>query len=180
MSRFMSRLGARLRPKGLSDDGNATIEFAILFPAFLTLFLVVVETGVLLTRGVMLDRAVDISVRAVRLGALDPMTHDNLKSTICDQSVIIPDCENVLLVELRPISKTTWGPLDNIATCVDRSADIQPVLAFDQGGGDEMMLVRVCAVFDPFFPTTGLAAQLDLDGTGAYALISTSAFVNEP
>jgi len=70
--------------------------------------------------------------------------------------------------------------LTNDVTCVDRSADVQPVLEFDSGAANEMMLVRVCAVFDPFFPTTGLAAQMSLDSTGAYALVATSAYVNEP
>ena len=169
-----------LRPRLGRENGNATIEFALLFPAFITMFLVVFETGLLLTRGVMLDRAVDISMRQLRLGTLDPMTHDSLKTTICNNSVIIPDCENTVLLELRPISTSTWEPLTDAATCVDRSADVQPVLDFEQGKSNEMMLVRVCAVFDPFFPTTGLAAQMKLDGTGAYALVAMSAYVNEP
>jgi hypothetical protein len=175
-----SRMFAWLRPGWRRENGNSAIEFALLFPAFITLFLVVVETGVMMTRGVMLDRAVDMSMRSLRLGTLNPMTHDSLKTNICTNSVVIPDCENVLLLELRPISTTTWEPLTNDVTCVDRTEDIQPVLEFDAGASNEMMLVRVCAVFDPFFPTTGLAAQLNLDDSGAYALVSTSAYVNEP
>ena len=168
--------------KGLwhRESGTATIEFALLFPAFIMLFLMVFETGLLLTRGVMLDRAVDISMRDLRLGTLNPMTHDNLKSRICANAGIIPDCEDALLLELVPIDKSTWMPLAGSATCVDRSEDIQPVLDFVPGISNELMLVRVCAVFDPFFPSTGLAAQMQLDSTGAYALVTTSAYVNEP
>jgi hypothetical protein len=180
MINAVSKMFAWMRPSWRRENGNATIEFALLFPAFVTLFLVVVETGLLLTRGVMLDRAVDMSMRDLRLGTLNPMTHDNLKDDICNNSVIIPNCVNTLLLELRPISTVTWEPLTNDVTCVDRSADVQPVLEFDSGAANEMMLVRVCAVFDPFFPTTGLAAQMRLDSTGAYALVATSAYVNEP
>ncbi len=173
-------LPRRLLKSWRREDGNATIEFVLLFPAFMTLFLVVFETGLLMTRGVMLDRGVDIAMRQLRLGTLDPMTHDGLKAKICEQSVIIPDCNNSVLVELRPISTTTWEPLAQAATCVDRTEDVQPVLDFESGASNEMMLVRVCAVFDPFFPTTGLAAQMKLDDSGAYALVATSAYVNEP
>lgn len=176
----LAKVLVRMVPAWRRESGNATIEFALLFPAFITLFLVVVETGLLLTRGVMLDRAVDISMRELRLGTLDPMTHNNLKTQICSNSVIIPDCENAVLLELRPVSTVTWEPLTNDVTCVNRAEDIQPVLEFNPGSSNEMMLVRVCAVFDPFFPTSGLAAQMRLDDTGAYALVTTSAYVNEP
>ncbi len=162
------------------EDGNATIEFVLLFPALITLFLMVVETGVLMTRSVMLDRAVDMSMRELRLGTLTPMTAEGLKKSICDNAVIISDCKNVLTLELRPISTSTWTPLGGAATCVDRSQNIKPVLEFKPGIQNEMMLVRVCAVFDPFFPTTGLAAQIKLDSSGGYALVAMSAYVNEP
>lgn len=175
-----SRLLARLASIVRRDNGNSTIEFALLFPAFLTMFMMVVETGVLLTRGVMLDRAVDMSMRDLRLGLLTPMTHDALKTSICNNAVIVPDCEEAILLELRAISTTTWEPLTNDVTCVDRSLEIQPALDFEAGVTNEMMLVRVCALFDPFFPTSGLAAQIKIDDTNAYALVTVSAYVNEP
>lgn len=181
----VSRLAKRLASTLRRDNGNATIEFALLFPAFITLFLVVVETGVLLTRGVMLDRAVDMSMRELRLGTLTPMTYIGLKNSICASSVIIPNCNSSLMLELRPISTTTWEPLSGDITCVNRAEAIDPMLepedpVWDTGVTNELMLVRVCAVFDPFFPTSGLAAQMTLDETGAYALVSMSAYVNEP
>jgi len=176
----LGTLPRRLLRRWRREDGNATIEFVLLFPAFMTLFLVVFETGLLLTRGVMLDRGVDVAMRELRLGTLDPMTHDGLRDKICEHSVIIPDCTDSVLLELRPISTTTWEPLTHSATCIDRTEDVQPVLEFEPGASNEMMLVRVCAVFDPFFPTTGLAASIKLDESGAYALVATSAYVNEP
>ncbi len=162
------------------EDGNATIEFVILFPALMTIFLMAVELGVMLTRGVMLDRAVDIAVRDLRLGMLTPMTHDGLKDEICANSVIIPNCDSVMLLELRPISTVTWAELNHTVTCVDRTEDVQPVLEFDPGATNEMMLVVACSVFDPFFPTTALAAKIRLDPSGGYALVSSSSYVNEP
>ena len=173
------KMCAKLRAAFSREDGSSTIEFVILFPAFMSIFLMTVETGALMTRGVMLDRALDISMRELRLGTLSPMTVDALKTSICKHSVIIPNCENVLMLELTPISKATWMPPTSF-TCVDRSANVQPVLAFTPGSKNEMMMVRACAVFDPFFPTSGLAAQMKLDKTGGYALVAMSAYVNEP
>lgn len=169
-----------LKARLCREDGSSTIEFVFLFPTLITLFLMVVEAGVLMTRGVMLDRGVDISMRMLRLGTLSPMDHDTLKTEICNNALIIPDCLNSVLIELRAISTTTWTPLSGATTCVDRTEEIQPVLEFTAGLTNEMMLVRVCAVYDPFFPTTGLAARMDLDASGAYSLVAMSAYVNEP
>ena len=161
------------------EDGNATIEFALLFPALMTLFLMVVETGVLMTRGVMLDRATDIAMRQLRLGTLDPMTPAGLRTEICNNAVIIPDCPNVLTVELRPVPSTTWAPYTGPATCINRDENIDPLLEFTPGIANELMMVRVCAKFDPFFPSGKLAAQIKTQD-GGYALVAMSAFVNEP
>ena len=176
----LRNMAQRFKGRLTREDGNATIEFVFLFPALITLFLMVVEAGVIMTRGVMLDRGVDISMRLLRLGALVPMDHDTLKTEICNNAMIIPDCLNSVLIELRPIDKTTWTPLSGATTCIDRTEEIDPVLEFTAGVANEMMLVRVCAVYDPFFPTTGLAAQMQLDASGAYHLVAMSAYVNEP
>ncbi len=175
-----SILCRRVRKVWRQEHGSATIEFVILFPMLMTIFLITFETGLLMTRGVMLDRAVDISMRELRLGTLNPMTPEGLKDKICENTVIIPDCDEVVLIELRKISTVTWTPLSGPTTCVNRDDDIQPVLNFEAGIQNDMMLVRVCAVMDPFFPGVGLASSMQLDETGAYALVAMSAYVNEP
>lgn len=42
------------------------------------------------------------------------------------------------------------------------------------------MFLRACAKFEPVFPTLGMGDNLVKDGAGMYALVSTSAFVQEP
>lgn len=177
MKRFFNHAASWLRNE---DNGNTTIEFVMLFPLFITIFLSSVEAGVLMTRQIMLDRALDMSVRDLRLGAIPDLDHDTLKQRICDDTLIIPDCLDTVLLELRPVSTNTWEPLNAAATCVERDEEIQPVTQFINGGDSEMMIVRACAVFDPFFPGTGLGLRLPKDASGAYGLIATSAFVNEP
>ena len=43
-----------------------------------------------------------------------------------------------------------------------------------------MMMVRVCALSKPLFPTTGIGVGMQVDGDGNYAIVATTAFVNEP
>ncbi|SIN98747.1 TadE/TadG family type IV pilus assembly protein [Vannielia litorea] len=176
----LARLAARLRRYRSREDGNATIEFVILFPVFIILFLSCFEVGMLMTRQVMLERALDLSVRGLRLGHWSPPTHQELKESICERAGIIPDCMNSLLIELQPVSKSTWTPLPDQATCSDKSAPVQPVTTFHGGTENEMMLVRACAVMKPFFRSTAYGMRLPLIDGENYALVSTSAFVNEP
>ena len=162
------------------EDGNATIDFVLVVPAFLMLLMASVEAGVTLTRDMMLERALDISLREVRMGSAAVDTHAELKERICQVATLVNDCGNSLLLELRPVSTTTWGPLDDAATCVDRTATISPQTTFQVGVANELMLVRACLVIDPIFPTSGLASALPLDASGGFRIVATSAFVNEP
>ncbi len=117
----IKRLGRRFLRE---ESGTATIEFVLLFPAIMWLFFSAVEVGVHMTRLVMLDRALDLNVRALRLGALDPATHDELKRRVCEDALIFKDCPNAVLIELTPISRNNWSLPSGNATCVNRSEDI--------------------------------------------------------
>ncbi|OYX45415.1 MAG: pilus assembly protein TadE [Rhodobacterales bacterium 32-67-9] len=176
----MSRVRTWLGSKAREEDGTATIPFIMFLPFFLLLLMSTLESGMLMVRHVMLERGLDMTVRDLRLGIWNNPTHEEVKRAVCNRAGVIPDCMNVLLVELRPVSTTTWEPLSAGPVCVDRAEPIKPVTTFDSGVGDEMMLIRACAKFDPIFPTSGLGFQLPKDNTGAYALVSTTAFVNEP
>ncbi len=177
--RILGNILRKVWRRSFKEDGNATIEFVLVFPALITLFLMVFETGLVMIRGASLDRAVEVSMRQIRLGTLDPMTQENLRREICNSAGIIPDCMNAVRIEMRPVSKASWTLFSGVTTCVDRDEEIQPALDFEIGVQNEMMMVRVCAVFDPFFPTSGLAAGMEWDPSGAYSLVSLSAFVNE-
>lgn len=176
----MSRFLHLLRRFGARQDGVASVEFVIYLPLVLVVFMSTFESGLLMARSVMLERAVDISMRELRLGRITNPTHDTLRDHICDNAPIFTDCQNVLLLELRPVSTATWQPLGTDVTCVDRDEVIQPVTEFNPGVPNDMMIVRACTVFDPIFPGAGLGLKLTKDATGGYQLFASSAFVNEP
>lgn len=180
MGTLLCRLRARLTRAARDEDGTATIPFIIFLPFFLLLVMSALEMGTLMLRHVMLERALDMSVRDLRLGNIANPNHTDFKRLVCNRAGVIPDCTNVLLIELRPVSTVTWEPLASGPICVDRAEPIKPVTTFSPGAGDDMMLIRACAKFDPIFPTSGLGFQLPKDNTGAYALVAATAFVNEP
>lgn len=178
--RVARALSRRIAEGARREEGTSTIEFVILFPVFILLLLVGIEAGVMMTRHAMMERAVDISMRDLRLG-LDPEpTHQKLKESICQNAVIVPGCMENLLLELAPINTTTWALPPQPPACIDRTDDIEPVLNFVAGAGNQMMMVRACLVIDPMFPTTPLGLRLPLDASGGFQMTSASSFVNEP
>jgi Flp pilus assembly protein TadG len=162
------------------EEGSATIEFVIVFPAFFTFFLSTFELGMLETRHVMMDRGLDLAVRQIRLGMLEPVTHDGFKQAVCDAAKIIPDCMNQIKLEMRTVDPRAWVTIPPAADCVDRNDTSIAAREFTPGVSNQLMLIRACALFDPYFPTTGLGASLPRMSGGAYGLISSSSFVIEP
>lgn len=164
------------------EDGVVTMEFMLWFPVFFFLFLSSVEAGFVLAKTVMLERGLDIAVRDVRLGA-PGSSQETIRKKLCDNAIILSDCENSVMIELKPVDISTWSPLTNAGQCVDRDNPVDPATDpnYVTGGENELMLVRACFLIQPLFPTTGLGLQLPRHGNyGDVAIIATSAFVNEP
>lgn len=170
----------RLRQLWRREDGTATIEFLILFPVFIVLTVTGVEMGVLGLRQVMLERGVDITVRALRIGSLTNPTFVKVRDSICANSLIIPNCAESVHLELQPISTASWAVPTTAVTCVDRTHEIEPIVNFASGQRNAFMLLRACSVFDPMFPNFGLSPRLPLDSSGGYRIVASTAFVNEP
>ena len=176
MIRFMRRLARGF----MREDGTATIEFALAVPVLMTVFMASFESGLLMTRSIMLDQAVDITMREMRLGHLVSPTAAMIKEEICKRSVILNNCEANTIVELTRISTTTWKMPSARASCVSRDLQYQDPDIFVSTAPNDMMLVRVCVRQDLMFPTSGLGLKLATDSQGGYGLVSMTAFVVEP
>ncbi len=162
------------------EDGVSSVEFVILFPLYIALFGSAYEAGLINTRYAMLERGLDLAVRDLRLGTDPTPTHAELVSAICNYAGVIPDCSNALHVELENVSTTDWTYRTGQVQCIDRDENIKPVINFTGGGLNALMLVTVCAVFEPMVPVTGLGMRLPKVNSSDYALVAMSAFVNEP
>ena len=131
-------------------------------------------------RAVMLERATDLVVREIRLNSGSQIDYDDVLAEICDLTLVIRDCDAVVKIEMIPVDQSNWTTLPAQVDCIKRDEEIQPVVQFVNGQQNELMLVRVCAVLDPLFPTLGIGRTMPKDSSGGYIVTASSAFVNEP
>lgn len=176
-----SRLVQALRRLAGREDGTATLEFAILFPAFIVILISSVEVGFITMRHTLLDRAVDLTVRDIRLGTGTAPQYDEIRDTICERAGAIPDCQNNVKIEMIRMDLRNWTPPPADYDCINHAEEVQPVRTFTNGMQNEMMLLRICAMFEPIFPLSGLGRDLKNNNESGYtAMISSTAFVQEP
>lgn len=181
MSRALERLRRALGRARRNEDGNATIEFVIMVPLLFTIFFMGIEAGVLQMRQIMLDRALDITIRDLRVGAMgDAPEFSEVRDAVCDNAFLIPNCRENFALELTPVDLRNWTAPDFRMACVDRDAEVAPVNVFTQGGSVRPTLVRACLIVDLIFPTSRLGLQLTTDPQGGYQIFSTSFYINEP
>lgn len=179
----MTNIFSKMFSRYLRDDrGNASVEFVLVFPVYLALLIMSIETGFITLRHTLLERGLDITVRDIRLGTgvVPQPTHDNIKQMICDNSLMILDCENSLQLEMRSADLRSYNSLDTTADCTDSAEPTKPVREFTPGLQNELMLLRACLRYNPLFPDDYLGSALDKDASGQAAIVAMTAFVQEP
>ena len=170
-------IGARLR----SEEGAASIPAVFWMPFFVMMMVASVELCVLGVRQTLLDRGVDLTTRILRLGVAEMPSHDLLKRSICGNIAFLPDCMEDLTVEVFQVDRTTWssdingrGVLCSDAITETETPVIQP------GVSGQLMILRACLRVAPMETLNPLSRALAHDIGDKYALIATTAFVNEP
>ena len=173
-----------------SERATATMEFVIVFPIVITLFIAVFETGMILTRQVMLERAMDSTIRLLRLDLVarpdDPAEFATaIRENICANTLVIPDCLDILELDLRDIDQLNYIMPPGDALCINRNDMLRPdenrpFAGRVDDGLDNLMLVRVCVVVDRILPISGFGLNLTRDDTGGLHMVSSTVFVNEP
>lgn len=181
MIRAFRRLALGLCPPAFRrEDGTAAMEFVLVVPLILAIFMGSFESGLLMTREILLERAVDMTMRELRLGHYTNVTNVMLQKEICSRTIVFPDCQNNIKIQLDRISTTSWQIPAGSAYCVNKGEPPPPVTTMNTGQDNDLMLVRVCVALPAILPTMGLALHLPMDGHGNYGLIAKSAFVVEP
>jgi hypothetical protein len=171
----------QIRAFARDERATSTIEFVIMFPVVITLFVAVFETGMILTRQVLLERSLDEAVRILRLAQGLTLTADDIEEAICDNTSAIPRCDEVLVVDLRRINRSTYDIPTPDVVCVNRNdITVNPGNLFQQGQDNELILIRTCAIIDRILPFSGFALNLVRDDTGGIHITAASVFVNEP
>lgn len=169
------------------DSGEATIEFLFVFPILFLVFTASFESSMFMARYVMFERAVDLTVRQLRLGTLLDPSHQVLKETICRSGMMvesISDCINSMKIWMQPIDTGTFAMTAPPRSCVDKAQPINtddpPTNEFAYGTENQIMLLRICMKADPMFPTTAVSVKMPVEPDGSYVMLVTSTFVNEP
>ena len=162
------------------EDGSATIEFAIFVPVVMLILFAGIEAGVITARHAMLERGMESTMRALRLGRIQPVTLDTLRERVCRNSVMLTNCRDTLLVELRRLDPDNVALPPGNAPCVNRSENTTPAVTLTPGVEHDLMLVRLCLIIDPLFPTSGRGLGLSLDDSGGFRMTAASVYVNEP
>lgn len=201
MTGYLGRLLPRLARQARREDGNATVEFVILFPIYLSLLAMSFELSIITLKETMLERGLDIAVREVRLGTGEfvqnydteqenddakEQYHNKLKKRICDEALIIPNCESSLKLEMIRSDMRNLTTLGSDADCTDKSEEGNATYHLVPGQANDLMFLRACIKVDPLFPTWELAQALknkkptNMDPNGQLAIVSMAAFVMEP
>lgn len=176
-----------LRPKlnrfCSDENGYSTAEFVIVATTFLTAFFWTFETGLIMTKQMMLERSLDMTVRDFRLHSVPPSKlasetmYEWAKRKTCENALVFKDCEANLHLEMDAFDPATGYAKDY--KCVDREEnDLNPLGAFAPNQRSEVMYIRACIRIDPMMPN-GIALFPGVNDEGI-PLVADTAFVNEP
>jgi len=181
MSAILSKLRTRITDLWRREDGVAAMEFVLMVPVLLAVFMSAFECGLLMTRSILLEHAVDVTMREVRLGHFPVVTNVLLKDEICRRTIIFGECAKNITVQLDRISTETWAIPTAPPVCVNRNDPSEAVKDLtDIGQPNDLMLARVCVSLPAIFPGMGFALNLPQDELGNYALVARTAYSVEP
>lgn len=176
----MTRMSlSALRRFWRNEDGNAVVPYALWLPAFVAIIVSAVEIGTVSVRHAQLERALDQTVREVKIG-VSPYSHDALKTAICAKTTVLPGCNETLQLEMIPVDMHNYSAPPAQADCADIGQEATPQRSFTNGVGGELMILRACYKFRPLTAVSTFNASLPKDDQGYTAIVSTSAFVYEP
>lgn len=176
MKKFMNKFIRHTK----DEQGNATVEFVLVVPTFLLLFVSIFELGMATVRLTVLEHGMDETMRAIRLSTGAAITHEEIRDTVCINAGLLKECDDRLLVEMVVIDRDSFALPPVRANCIDMADEAEPVVDFTSGGDSDLMFIRACFVVEPIFPTMGLGAMIPVDDSGNMMLVASSIFAQEP
>ncbi len=162
-----------------NQSGQIAIEFTVLFPILFSALLIAIELGLYTLQQTMLDRALDLAVREVRVDSTQEHSHASIKRMICDNETFFSDCDTELMLELSVVDPRGFSGFSSARNCADRATPVNPMHSYNPSNGHALMLVRACYVFDPIFPVTRLWQSGATGTENGIMMTSTSVFVQE-
>ncbi|MBS1303872.1 TadE/TadG family type IV pilus assembly protein [Loktanella sp. SALINAS62] len=176
MMRPLSKIRDLLR----GESGAATVSFVLVVPVFFFIFVNAFEIHVHSIRQVMVDRAVDLAARDVRIGYLTNPTHDDLTAQVCKYARLIENCERDIRLDMTVVDPRNLTLPTDATPCRDRAEENPPEITLANGENNKLMLLRVCILFDPAFNYAGVGRKILIADTEYYAMQAATAYVMEP
>lgn len=178
---MITRLTHRLKRFRKEEAGAIyTLEFVVMFPLLLMALAFGVELTTHANRQFQVDRALDVTTRAIRLNTATQFTHENIKDVICANSGGLDECDTKMRLEMISINPRSFVSLPAQPDCTDTPQPVNPVRGWSLGQQHELMMLRACYKYKPVFGAFGLGALLGTDGEGYGKMVAISAFVQEP
>lgn len=126
------------------------------------------------------DRALEVTTRAIKLNTAANLSHNDLKTFICQNSGGLDNCDANMRLEMTPINPRDFAGFPSLPDCIDQSEPVSPIRGWTLGQQHELMILRACYNFEPVFGSLGLGKLLGTDGAGMGKMVAISAFVQEP
>lgn len=158
--------------------GATAIEFTLIGPIFLAMLFSMIEVAWLMARMTMVNHAVQVAAKEIYTGK--NVSREDLGAVICDHALLIPNCSTNVNVEAIQMTAFTDIP-DTTAECRDSGdPNFNPVSNYSTGSGGQIVFLRVCMAIELVTPGLGFGASLPTLDNGKFAIVSSTAFLNEP
>jgi len=158
------------------DCGATAVEFALIAPILIFLFMAILEVSVMFFATTNIDGAAIEAARLIRTGqnqsSADPAS--NFSTSLCDNLSSIISCGS-LFHDVRTVTTFSSVSLD---TEIDPDTGEPVVYGFSSGGAGDIVVVRVMYYWD--FVTPFIGTSLSDAGSNRRLLTSTVVFQNEP
>ena len=163
-------LGPLLR----DDRGSALVEFAMVGPPFLLLFVGILELSVMFFTSAVIEGATKEAARQIRTGQIqesaDPVA--TFQTELCDALFNVIDCSQVVF------NVQTFASFGAVSMPIEVDGDGEVInTGFAPGGSGAVTVVRAIYRWEFMTPLIGKAIPVALGGN---FLVSTVAFQNEP
>lgn len=163
------------RRRLLGESGATAVEFALVAPVFFTMIYTILELGVMMLAGLVLEDASADAARVLRTGQVqtsgDPLTA--FQTEVCRDLLGMIDCAS-LRYDVRSFPTFSTVSLPPITY----DADGNPTnLQFTPGGAREIMTIRLVYRWDFALP---FMAHLYGGENGSRLLMTTSVVKGEP
>ncbi|MES5045135.1 TadE/TadG family type IV pilus assembly protein [Rhizobium nepotum] len=188
----LAKLKPLLEKFGLSRDGTAAIEFAILaFPYFLVVF-AIIETFIAMMAEQVVVNATDTMARRLRTGQISSsITKEDFRKSFCDEVSVMITCsadeiktEQKLYIDLRSFTAFKDIPTTIPLKAYGEYYDLDTAqFGFKPGGPETINMLRVYyrwgVVADIIRPYLTKIRPADGSMPSHFLIVATDAYMNE-